>query len=168
MWSVGAIFAEMCTRKPLFPGDSEIDEIFKIFRYALLVYPPEASFTNGYTDSSVPQMRPIGLVLPRFQTSSPPFRSGTAKRLALWCLASRRTGLIFLMQCLNTTLHDAFQLNKLVFIHISKLAAPLTRAVNVSMVIIETFLRFTWDWLGRHVSEVFPSESRRITSCFLC
>lgn len=33
MWSVGCIFAEMCTRKPLFPGDSEIDEIFKIFRY---------------------------------------------------------------------------------------------------------------------------------------
>jgi cyclin-dependent kinase len=32
MWSCGAIFAEMCTRKPLFPGDSEIDEIFKIFR----------------------------------------------------------------------------------------------------------------------------------------
>lgn len=33
MWSAGAIFAEMCMRKPLFPGDSEIDEIFKIFRY---------------------------------------------------------------------------------------------------------------------------------------
>jgi cyclin-dependent kinase len=32
MWSAGAIFAEMYTRKPLFPGDSEIDEIFKIFR----------------------------------------------------------------------------------------------------------------------------------------
>lgn len=32
MWSVGAIFAEMCTRKPLFPGDSEIEEIFTIFR----------------------------------------------------------------------------------------------------------------------------------------
>ncbi|KAL5350793.1 hypothetical protein V496_05465 [Pseudogymnoascus sp. VKM F-4515 (FW-2607)] len=32
MWSVGCIFAEMCTRKPLFAGDSEIDEIFKIFR----------------------------------------------------------------------------------------------------------------------------------------
>ncbi len=32
MWSVGCIFAEMITRKPLFPGDSEIDEIFKIFR----------------------------------------------------------------------------------------------------------------------------------------
>ncbi|KAF9208412.1 Cyclin-dependent kinase catalytic subunit [Haplosporangium sp. Z 27] len=32
MWSVGCIFAEMITRKPLFPGDSEIDELFKIFR----------------------------------------------------------------------------------------------------------------------------------------
>ncbi|RUS18361.1 cell division control protein [Endogone sp. FLAS-F59071] len=32
MWSVGCIFAEMVTRRPLFPGDSEIDELFKIFR----------------------------------------------------------------------------------------------------------------------------------------
>ncbi|KAJ5254243.1 hypothetical protein N7524_011423 [Penicillium chrysogenum] len=32
MWSVGAIFAEMCTRRPLFPADSEIEEIFTIFR----------------------------------------------------------------------------------------------------------------------------------------
>ena len=33
MWSVGCIFAEMATGTPLFPGDSEIDELFKIFRY---------------------------------------------------------------------------------------------------------------------------------------
>lgn len=32
MWSVGCIFAEMAMRQPLFPGDSEIDEIFRIFR----------------------------------------------------------------------------------------------------------------------------------------
>ncbi|KAK9465663.1 kinase-like domain-containing protein [Lipomyces arxii] len=32
IWSIGCIFAEMVTRKPLVPGDSEIDEIFKIFR----------------------------------------------------------------------------------------------------------------------------------------
>jgi len=33
MWSVGCIFAEMvCKGQPLFPGDSEIDQIFKIFR----------------------------------------------------------------------------------------------------------------------------------------
>lgn len=33
MWSVGCIFAEMVNQKPLFPGDSEIDELFKIFRF---------------------------------------------------------------------------------------------------------------------------------------
>ncbi|ORX36295.1 kinase-like domain-containing protein [Kockovaella imperatae] len=32
MWSVGCIYAEMAMRAPLFPGDSEIDEIFRIFR----------------------------------------------------------------------------------------------------------------------------------------
>ncbi|CAG7815939.1 unnamed protein product [Allacma fusca] len=32
VWSVGCIFAEMLTRKPLFPGDSEIDQLFRIFR----------------------------------------------------------------------------------------------------------------------------------------
>ena len=32
MWSVGTIIPEMVTGHPLFPGDSEIDEIFKIFR----------------------------------------------------------------------------------------------------------------------------------------
>ncbi len=32
MWSVGLIFFEMAHRKPLFAGDSEIDQIFKIFQ----------------------------------------------------------------------------------------------------------------------------------------
>jgi serine/threonine protein kinase len=33
MWSVGCIFAEMAMQgAALFPGDSEIDQIFKIFR----------------------------------------------------------------------------------------------------------------------------------------
>lgn len=32
IWSVGAIFAEMVTGVPMFAGDSEIDELFKIFR----------------------------------------------------------------------------------------------------------------------------------------
>lgn len=31
-WSIGCIFAEMSNRQPLFPGDSEIDELFRIFR----------------------------------------------------------------------------------------------------------------------------------------
>ena len=32
MWAVGTILAEMTTKRPLFPGDSEVDELFKIFR----------------------------------------------------------------------------------------------------------------------------------------
>ena len=32
LWSTGCIFAEMVQRKPLFMGDSEIDQVFKIFK----------------------------------------------------------------------------------------------------------------------------------------
>lgn len=32
MWSIGCIFSEMATKRPLFQGDSEIDELFRIFR----------------------------------------------------------------------------------------------------------------------------------------
>jgi len=32
IWSVGCIMAELVTKKPLFQGDSEIDQLFRIFR----------------------------------------------------------------------------------------------------------------------------------------
>ncbi|ESP03930.1 hypothetical protein LOTGIDRAFT_230226 [Lottia gigantea] len=32
MWSIGCIFAEMVTKRPLFHGDSEIDQLFRVFR----------------------------------------------------------------------------------------------------------------------------------------
>lgn len=32
LWAVGTILVEMVTKRPLFPGDSEIDEIYKIFQ----------------------------------------------------------------------------------------------------------------------------------------
>eukprot|EP00128_Syssomonas_multiformis_P005393 Colp12_sorted_trinity150504_noHs@16796 len=32
VWSIGCIFAEMVLRRPLFPGDSEIDQLYRIFR----------------------------------------------------------------------------------------------------------------------------------------
>jgi serine/threonine protein kinase len=42
IWSTGCIIAEMMTKKPLFAGDSEIDELFSIFR--LLGTPTEETF----------------------------------------------------------------------------------------------------------------------------
>lgn len=36
IWSVACIFAEMLTKVPLFHGDSEIDQLFRIFRLVIL------------------------------------------------------------------------------------------------------------------------------------
>lgn len=32
IWAIGCIFAEMITKRPLFEGDSEIDQLYRIFR----------------------------------------------------------------------------------------------------------------------------------------
>lgn len=39
MWSVGCIFGELLTQKPLFPGKSEIDQINKVFKVRLWLLP---------------------------------------------------------------------------------------------------------------------------------
>lgn len=44
MWSLGCIFAEMQTNKILFPGESEIDQIYRIFR--TLGTPDETSWPD--------------------------------------------------------------------------------------------------------------------------
>ncbi|EKM76310.1 hypothetical protein AGABI1DRAFT_63359 [Agaricus bisporus var. burnettii JB137-S8] len=78
MWSVGCIFAEMAMQgQPLFPGDSEIDQIFKIFRLlgtpTEAVWPGVASLPNYKptfpqwsrkdVGEAVPQLDPCGLDL---------------------------------------------------------------------------------------------------------
>lgn len=63
MWSIGCIFAEMVNSDPLFPGDSEIDELFRIFR--ILGTPNENVWpgVSAYKDfkSSFPKWSPEGL-----------------------------------------------------------------------------------------------------------
>lgn len=45
MWSVGCIFGELLTQKPLFPGKSEIDQINKIFKVSALIGPCKSAVT---------------------------------------------------------------------------------------------------------------------------
>lgn len=68
IWSLGCIFAEMVTRRALFPGDSEIDQLFRIFR------PWE------------PQMRWFGQELLLCLIISQVSPSGPGRILAKWCL----------------------------------------------------------------------------------
>uniref|UniRef100_A0A673KSL1 cyclin-dependent kinase n=1 Tax=Sinocyclocheilus rhinocerous TaxID=307959 RepID=A0A673KSL1_9TELE len=53
IWSLGCIFAEMITRRALFPGDSEIDQLFRIFR---TLGTPDESIWPGVT--SMPDYKP--------------------------------------------------------------------------------------------------------------
>nr|AAV54035.1 PITSLRE protein kinase beta 1 [Bos taurus] len=47
MWSVGCIFGELLTQKPLFPGKSEIDQINKVFKD---LGTPSEKIWPGYND----------------------------------------------------------------------------------------------------------------------
>jgi serine/threonine protein kinase len=45
MWSIGCIFAELLSGKPLFPGKSELEQISKIFNVLGL---PNEDTWKGY------------------------------------------------------------------------------------------------------------------------
>ncbi|XP_014214764.1 cyclin-dependent kinase 2 [Copidosoma floridanum] len=59
IWSIGCIFAEMATKRALFPGDSEIDQLFRIFR--TLGTPDETSWPG------VTQLEDYKSMFPRWQ-----------------------------------------------------------------------------------------------------
>lgn len=64
IWSLGCIFAEMIIKRPLFPGDSEIDQLYRIFR------------TRGTPDESswpgVSQLTDYKRTFPRWEGQSVP------------------------------------------------------------------------------------------------
>ncbi|NXX13688.1 MAK kinase, partial [Podargus strigoides] len=64
MWAVGSIMAELYTLRPLFPGTSEVDEIFKICQ--VLGTPKKSDWPEGYHLASAmtfrfPQCVPVSL-----------------------------------------------------------------------------------------------------------
>lgn len=54
LWSLGCIFAEMVLRRTLFPGDSEIDQLYRIFRQ---LGTPTEELWPGVT--TLPDFKPI-------------------------------------------------------------------------------------------------------------
>jgi len=95
-WSIGCIFAEMVTKKPIFQGDSEIDEIFKIFQ--ILGTPSNAEwegveelpdYKNAFPKwkpknlkDLLPDMEPAGIdLLQKFLIYSPASRMSARKAL---------------------------------------------------------------------------------------
>lgn len=82
MWSVGCIFGELLTQKPLFPGKSEIDQINKVFKVRLWL--PPAGRPGRYVQA--PRTRP---------TSAGCGRSETCLSVSLrtWGPPVRRSGL---------------------------------------------------------------------------
>jgi len=68
IWSIGCIFAEMVTRTPLFPGDSEIDELFRIFRTLGTptedIWPGVSSYRDFKTTFPRWTSRPLSQVIP--------------------------------------------------------------------------------------------------------
>ncbi|KAJ6019788.1 hypothetical protein N7522_000496 [Penicillium canescens] len=119
MWSVGTIFAEMYTRKPLFPGDSEIDEIFKIFR--VLGTPDEELWPD----------------VTYFQIARPLSPSGSAPMRRLSLAWSQLVSNCW-MPCSSTTPPTGFRRSKPASTPISGTAAHTTRAVSSATVFIKT------------------------------
>eukprot|EP01002_Notosolenus_urceolatus_P003264 NODE_1859_length_1275_cov_26.038336_g1539_i0.p1 GENE.NODE_1859_length_1275_cov_26.038336_g1539_i0~~NODE_1859_length_1275_cov_26.038336_g1539_i0.p1 ORF type:complete len:329 (-),score=97.43 NODE_1859_length_1275_cov_26.038336_g1539_i0:287-1273(-) len=71
VWSVGCIMAEMASKKPLFSGDSEIDQLFKMFK---VLGTPNDTLWSGVTElkdycAQFPSWRgqPLATLLPMME-----------------------------------------------------------------------------------------------------
>jgi cyclin-dependent kinase 2 len=72
IWSVGCIFAELYNKTPLFCGDSEIDQLHKIFMYfsnkIRTMGTPDSNSWNGVTE------------LPNFNPEFPKWSANNLKK----------------------------------------------------------------------------------------
>ena len=82
MWSIGCIFAEMVTGRPLFPGTSEKDQLLKIF---VLLGTPQLNAWPGMTK------------LPQYKTDYPQYEP---RELSKLFPTLSKTGLDILLVCI--------------------------------------------------------------------
>jgi cyclin-dependent kinase 1 len=85
IWSVGCIMAELVTKKPLFQGDSEIDQLFRIFR---VMRTPNEDIWPGVSE------------LPDFKASFPKWNECTVSK-QVPRLSEEPHGIDFLTQTLE-------------------------------------------------------------------
>lgn len=77
IWAIGCIIAEMCLGEPLFNGDSEIEQLFKIFK---LIGSPEESMYPEYS-SVFPKWQPINFSSVFSQKTSKKFKELSKKMI---------------------------------------------------------------------------------------
>lgn len=88
IWSIGCIFAEMARKKPLFQGDSEIDQLFRVFR--VLSTPTEENW-EGVTQ------------LPDYKPSFPKWHRNTLETKLEYYLNANGLDLLLKMLIYNPT-----------------------------------------------------------------
>ncbi|XP_055642392.1 cyclin-dependent kinase 2 [Toxorhynchites rutilus septentrionalis] len=76
IWSLGCIFVEMILKRPLFPGDSEIDQMYRIFR--TLGTPDETRWPG------VSQLSEYKRSFPRWEPQAIPEQIYQHKAVGLW------------------------------------------------------------------------------------
>ena len=86
LWSTGCILAEIASRRPLFPGDSEIDQLFKIFQ---LLGTPTEEIWSGVTalpdyQPHFPRWRPSDLDRPCLRRPCSARRWSAEKPNPIW------------------------------------------------------------------------------------
>jgi len=108
IWSLGCIVAEMATGHALFPGDSEIDTIFRIFR--LLGTPTDETWPGVTTlreyKQRFPQWAETGLAEVRAGAAEAARKAGCGSLAAGGSGALREDGIELLQLCLKYNMVD--------------------------------------------------------------
>ena len=111
MWSLGCLLAEMCTGQPLFNGESEIEQLFKIFRVTGVPkgeFPIESkAFPNWEAVDFAHATEPKSTqVYKNLVKELIPARESTLKLLSKLAPVLRKDGLEFLQKCLRTSTRE--------------------------------------------------------------